>query len=130
MPRKPRYRQPAVRDRVNQAGSKLRCRAATLVSQLNGVRLASEPGQWYGAKRSPVRRMGRQDGAGRAGHEFTGEVPQAIEKKWNSNSQNQNEQVDSHGPVLLSASTLNDERKSLKKYWISHEDSIKIPLCP
>jgi len=76
-----------VQDRANQAGSGLRCHA-TLVSQLNGVRLASKPGQWYVAKRSPVRRMGRQDSAGRAGPEFTGEVPQAIEKKWNSNSQN------------------------------------------
>jgi hypothetical protein len=67
-----------------------------------------------------------QDGGGRAGSEFAGEVPQAIEEKWNSQSQNQDEHIWDHGSVLLGFFSLNNERKDLKKYWRRHEDFIKI----
>ena len=50
----------------------------TLVSQLNGVRLGSEPGHWYGAKRRMTLGTGGQDRGGFAGPELTGETPQAI----------------------------------------------------
>ena len=44
---------------------------------------------------------GRQGGAGLARPKLTGEVPQANQEKWNSQSQNQGKQVRSHGPALL-----------------------------
>ena len=63
--------------RVHNKESRLRDRA-TFVTQLNAVRLASEPRHWYGAEGSAVRRTGRQDSPGRAGPELTAEVPQTI----------------------------------------------------
>ena len=60
------------------------------------------------------------------GPEFSREIPQAIQEKWNSESQNQGEHISDHGPVLLGFFNLNDGRKNLEKYWRRHEDFIKI----
>jgi hypothetical protein len=102
---------------------------ATLVSQVNDARLASRASHWYGGDGDPARRTGSQDGAGGAGPELAGEVPQTIQEEWNSYSEDERKQIHDHGSVLLNTLP-NDEEKGLKKYWINHEDFMKIQPCP